>query len=38
MKKLLLLAAVLLLPLVAFAQGRVNFANAGFGIQTNQVF
>lgn len=35
MKKILLLAALLALPLAAFAQGRVNFANAGFPIQTN---
>ena len=35
MKKILLLAAVLALPLAASAQGRVNFANAGFAIQTN---
>ncbi len=35
MKKILLLAAILALPLAAFAQGRVNFANAGFAIQTN---
>ena len=35
MKKILLLATILALPMVAFAQGRVNFANAGFAIQTN---
>jgi len=35
MKKILLLVAVLALPLAAFAQGRVNFANAGFAISTN---
>ncbi len=35
MKKLFLFAAVLLLPLAAFAQGRVNFANALYAIQTN---
>ena len=35
MKKLLLFAAVLFLPLAAFAQGRVNFANARNLIQTN---
>ena len=35
MKKICLLAALLVLPAVAFAQGRVNFANAGFAINTN---
>lgn len=35
MKKLLSLAVVLALPWAGFAQGRVNFANAGFAIQTN---
>ncbi len=35
MKKILLLAALLALPLAAFAQGRVNFANPTFLITTN---
>ena len=35
MKKLLVFAVMLAQPWATFAQGRVNFANVGFAIQTN---